>query len=66
VKFYGHGAQERNSVPLLSGGLDRLFTALSVECKAAGTSLRYVSPWEMRKVVELLRKGEGSLIQAAE
>jgi hypothetical protein len=65
VKLYGHGAQDRNAGPLLSGGLDRLFAALSGECRAADIALRYVSPWEMWKVVESLRKGEGTPGRAA-
>lgn len=55
LKLFGHGAQERNSGPLLSGGLDRLFESLTRECRAAGIRLRYVSPWEMWRVVEALR-----------
>lgn len=55
LKLFGHGAQERNSGPLLSGGLDHLFESLASECRVAGTRLRYVSPWEMWRAVEALR-----------
>jgi len=59
IKLFGHGAQERNSVPLLGGGLDTLLQALTRECAAVGTALRYVSAWEMFGVVESLRKSTG-------
>jgi hypothetical protein len=55
IKLFGHGAQERNSQPLLGGALDRLFQALANECASVGTALRYVSPWQMFGVVESLR-----------
>jgi hypothetical protein len=58
IKLFGHGAQERNSKPLLGGGLDTLFKDLTQECAASRTSLRYVSAWEMFGVVESLRKND--------
>jgi hypothetical protein len=55
VKLFGHGAQEPNSVPLLEGGLDRLFEDLWTECAEKGLRLHYVSAWEMFRAVEALR-----------
>jgi hypothetical protein len=53
LKLYSHGAQERNSAPmLLHGGLARLFTLLSEECRRRSYELRYVSTWEMRQAVD--------------
>ena len=58
VKLFGHGAQERNSGPLLKGGgLDRMFTDLSEECADQGLRLHYVSGWDMFRAVEALRLG---------
>jgi hypothetical protein len=57
VKLYTHGAQERNSGPLLGGGLDRLCENLRAECEKAGTKLHFVTAWEMWRVVESLRLG---------
>jgi hypothetical protein len=55
IKLFGHGAQERNGLPLLKGGLDTLFTSLESECEAIGATLRYVSAWELFRAVESLR-----------
>jgi hypothetical protein len=58
LKLFGHGAQERNSGPLLEGGgLDLLFELLGAECRARGIRLHYVSAWEMYRAVEALRVG---------
>lgn len=57
IKLFGHGAQERNSGPLLEGGLDRLFADLSAECSQRGARLHYVSGWDMFRAVEALRLG---------
>jgi hypothetical protein len=56
IKVFTHGAQERNSSLLLAGGLDRLFEAMSEECAQEGTTLHFVSAWEMWRVVEALRQ----------
>jgi hypothetical protein len=61
VKLFGHGAQERNSGPLLDGGLDRLFSDLSAECAHRGLRLHYVSAWDMFRAVEALRLGSNPL-----
>jgi hypothetical protein len=51
IKLFTHGAQERNFVPLLSGGLDRLFESVKEECAAAGLLLHYATAWEMYRAV---------------
>jgi hypothetical protein len=53
IKLYAHGAQDRNSSPLLlQGGLDRLFSVLLEACGRYSHQLRYVSTWEMRQAVD--------------
>ena len=63
VKLFGHGAQERNSGPLLEGGLDRLFADLAEECVEKNLRLHYVSGWDMFRAVEALRLGENPLTE---
>ena len=65
VKLYGHGAQERNSGPLLSGGLDLLFASLEAECREARVERHYVSAWEAWQAIEALRTGGDPLRVAA-
>jgi hypothetical protein len=58
IKLYTHGAQERNSSALLvNGGLDRLFTLFSEECRRRSYELRYASTWEMRQAVDAAASG---------
>jgi hypothetical protein len=64
VKLFTHGTQERNSGPLLSGGLDLLFESLEAECRAVGARHHFVSAWEAWKVVEALRVGSDPLAAA--
>jgi hypothetical protein len=53
LKLHTHGAQERNSAALLlNGGLARLFSLLSDECRRGDHELHYVSTWEMRQAVD--------------
>jgi len=53
IKLFTHGAQERNSKPLLlDGALDQLFDLVSAACRRDGHELRYVSTWEMRQAVD--------------
>lgn len=55
VKLYTHGTQEKNSAMLLDGGLDRMFSAMKVECGRRGWELRYATAWDMRqRVMELI------------
>jgi hypothetical protein len=51
IKLHTHGTQDRNSGPLLEGGLDELFRAMSAECAAAGLALRYATAWELVQAI---------------
>jgi hypothetical protein len=46
IKLHTHGTQDRNSGPLLGGGLDTLCSALEAECATAGIELRYATAWQ--------------------
>ncbi len=52
VKLHAHGTQERHSNFLLHGGLERALDAITGECKRVGSTLRFVSAWEMRQAVD--------------
>lgn len=56
LKLFTHGAQERNSSMLLDGGLDRLFALFAGECRRRGWRYRYVTAWEMYRVIDSLRR----------
>lgn len=56
VKLHMHGTEERNSGPMLGGGLDQLFELLGEECGRAGVALQYASAWELFQVIEALRE----------
>jgi hypothetical protein len=58
LKLFTHGAQERNSGPMLAGGLDGLFEALAAECAARGARLHFVSAYEMWRAVGSVRSGD--------
>jgi hypothetical protein len=58
VKLFAHGAQDANAACLLDGGLDTAFNGLKAICRERSMDLRYVTPWEMWRVVESLRRGE--------
>jgi hypothetical protein len=58
VKLFAHGAQERDSGPLLNGGLDLVFDELTAECARQDAMLHFVTAWEMWLAVEALRRGE--------
>ena len=63
VKLFGHGAQERNSGPLLGGGLDQVFEDLANECAKRRLRLHYVSAWDMFRTVEALRLKADPMIE---
>jgi hypothetical protein len=52
VKVFTHGAQERNSKPLLHGGLDSLYRYGLEACHRRGWQLRFASAWELAQAVE--------------
>jgi hypothetical protein len=61
IKLFTHGCQERNSTPLLQGGLDALFHAVRAECEARQWQFYYASCWEMYQAIEAIRKGSASV-----
>jgi len=65
IKLYTHGTQERNSGPLLEGGLDRAFSLLAAECERRNCQARYVTAWQLRQAVEALRLGQEPIIRRA-
>jgi hypothetical protein len=58
VKLFTHGCQERNSEPLLGGGLDDLFRHGAEECRRRGWQLRFATAWELAQAVECAAKGD--------
>ncbi len=51
VKLYTHGTQEKNSVTLLEGGLNLMFSAMKAEAQRRGWELRYATAWDMRQQI---------------
>jgi hypothetical protein len=47
LKLYTHGAQERNSEPLLNGGLGNLFNWIAEEADRKGIEVHWVTAWQM-------------------
>jgi len=54
LKLYTHGAQERNSEPLLGGGLSNLFVWLKEEAGRRGIEVHWATAWQMYQAVEAL------------
>jgi len=61
IKLFTHGAQDRNSGPLLDGGLADLFRYLQTETERQGAQLYYASAWEMSRAVEAARVGRAAV-----
>jgi hypothetical protein len=58
LKLFGHGAPEKNAVPLLEeGGLDRTLEYLKAEAERLGAEIFFVSAWQMWRAVEAIRQG---------
>jgi hypothetical protein len=64
IKLFAHGAREDNAAQLLERDLDLTFQLLKSECTAHGSTLRYVTAWQMRNAVECVRLGRGLENQA--
>lgn len=47
IKLYTHGAQERNLVPLLDGGLARLYDYLAKEADKRKIEVHWATAWQM-------------------
>jgi hypothetical protein len=57
VKLFGHGAPEKNAIPLLEeGGMARALTFARDEATALGAELYFVSAWDMWRAVEAVRQ----------
>jgi hypothetical protein len=58
LKLHTHGAQERHSSALLSGGLEAGVKLLIEECSRAHYQLYFVSAWEMRQAIAAIEAGQ--------
>jgi len=54
LKLYTHGAQERNSEPLLNGGLGNLFRWLAEEAGRRGMEIHWATAWQMYQAAKAL------------
>jgi hypothetical protein len=59
LKLYTHGAQERNSVPLLNGGLGNLFDWIAEEADRRGIEVHWATAWQMYQAADALTCGRG-------
>jgi hypothetical protein len=57
IKLYTHGAQKRNSEPLLGGGLGNLFRWLAEEADRRGIEIHWATAWQMYQAVDALMNG---------
>ncbi|MGA2351487.1 MAG: hypothetical protein ABSF70_13710 [Terracidiphilus sp.] len=65
VKLYTHGAQERNLVPLLHGGLSNLFNWFVEEADRRSIEIHWATAWQMYRVADNLIHGRESVSRAA-
>ena len=57
IKLFGHGAPEKNAIPLLEeGGLDRTFVYLKHAAAEMGAEIFFVSAWQMWAAVDAIRR----------
>ncbi|MFZ1083924.1 MAG: hypothetical protein WAN35_03030 [Terracidiphilus sp.] len=54
LKLYTHGAQERNSEPLLNGNLGNLFHWLAEEAEHRGIEIHWATAWQMVQAANAL------------
>jgi hypothetical protein len=57
LKLYTHGAQERNSKPLLNGDLGNLFRWLAEEAERRGIEIHWATAWQMYQAADFLIQG---------
>ena len=57
LKLHTHGAQEKNSDPLLGGGLGNMFRWLSEEADRRGIEIHWASAWQMFQAADALIHG---------
>jgi hypothetical protein len=65
VKLYTHGAQERNSDPLLNGGLSNLYGWLAEEADRRGIEVHWATAWQMYQAVDALIHGRENVPASA-
>lgn len=69
LKLYTHGAQERNYVPLLNGGLANLFGWIAEEAERRGIEVHWATAWQMYQAAMGLmcgRKADAGLVTSQE
>jgi hypothetical protein len=64
IKLYTHGAQERNSSALLSDVLESAFNLLVEEANRRGSSLYFVSAWQMYLAIDAIRQRRDPVVAA--
>lgn len=57
IKLYTHGAQEKNSSPLLGGALQTAFEVVREEAEKVHSSVFFATAWQMYVAVEAIRQG---------
>jgi hypothetical protein len=58
IKLFGHGAPEKNAVPLLEdGGLERTLAYLQDESSRLGAQIFFASAWHMWRAIDAIRRG---------
>jgi hypothetical protein len=57
VKLFAHGAPERNAAALLQGDLQAAIRRLLAAAGELGSSVHFVSAWQMRQVIEAVCRG---------
>ena len=65
LKLFTHGAQERNSEPLLGGGLSILFRCLTEEAERRGIEIHWATAWQMYQAADALISGRKSAMPSA-
>jgi ribosomal protein S11 len=65
LKLFTHGAQERNSEPLLGGGLSILFRCLTEEAERRGIEIHWATAWQMYQAADALISGHKSAMPSA-
>lgn len=64
LKLYTHGARERNSGPLLNGGLSRTFRWIAEEANRREIEIHWATAWQMFQAAESLVLG-GEMVDPA-
>lgn len=57
IKLYTHGAQERNSDPLLKDGFSNMYRWLAEEAERRSIEIHWATAWQMYQAVNALIEG---------